>query len=318
LKQTFLKATRRIIGTEHVPSVADLNDLTSAINKGNLLTAKQLIWDIPARGILPRLQDAEFQVFSQFGDDGIIQYLLHHLRIEPDKFIEFGVEDYTESNTRFLLVNNNWRGLVIDGSGENIEYIKSDEISWRHDLTAVHSFITTDNINQIFREHGFTGDIGILSIDIDGNDWHVWKAIDNVNPVLVIAEYQNVFGPEHAITAPYDPAFVRSEKHYSNLYYGASLKALTLLANEKGYELIGSNSAGQNAYFVRKDRIGPFHPLTPEEAYVEGRFRESRDEFGNLTYLTGDARWKEIEDMPVLEIESGQILSLKALGLRRV
>lgn len=98
------------------------------------------------------IQDVEFQVFSQWGDDGIIQYLVSKISIPNKVFIEFGVENYTESNTRFLLVNNNWSGLVIDGSKENIDYIKNDKISWAHDLHAFHAFITKANINELINK----------------------------------------------------------------------------------------------------------------------------------------------------------------------
>src|SRR5215217_8673163 len=91
------------------------------------------------------LEEVEFQVFSQRGEDGIIQYIINQLDIPNKIFIEFGVENYTESNTRFLLINNNWSGLVIDGSAENIRFIKEDFIYWKYDITAYHSFITKDN-----------------------------------------------------------------------------------------------------------------------------------------------------------------------------
>jgi len=106
---------------------------------------------IQMRGLpsLNVLSEAEFRVSSQWGEDGIIDWLIHHLGDMPETFIEFGVENYCESNTRFLLQHRNWRGLVIDGSEKNIEYIRQDRISWRHDLTAIASFITRENINAI-------------------------------------------------------------------------------------------------------------------------------------------------------------------------
>ena len=96
--------------------------------------------------IIQNIQLAEFKVFSQWGDDGIIQFLVDYLDIRHKTFIEFGVQNYTEANTRFLLVNNNWAGLIMDGSEENINYIKKDDIYWQHELTAVPVFITTENI----------------------------------------------------------------------------------------------------------------------------------------------------------------------------
>jgi hypothetical protein len=258
-------------------------------------------------------RDVEFKVFSQFGDDGIIQYLINNIDVGSETFVEFGVENYLEANTRFLLINNNWRGLVIDGNREDVEYIKNDEIYWRYDLTAVNSFITSDNINHLLADHGFSGELGILSIDIDGNDYWVWQSIQEVSPAIVIIEYNSVFGPDHAITVPYTPEFQRTLAHYSNLYWGSSLKALTSLAQEKNYFFWGCNSNGNNAYFIRQDKIGSFKVSTPELGFVDSRFRESRNRHGQLTFLRGTERLKIIGDMPVFDIEKRKIVKIKDL-----
>lgn len=259
-----------------------------------------------------QLSEAEFKVFSQFGDDGIIQHLVHHLvpAKTEHQFIEFGVGNYLESNTRFLLVNNNWRGLILDCSVSNIDFIRRQEFYWRQNLTAQHAWITCDNINQILADHGFCSDIGLLSIDIDGNDYWVWQAIDCIRPVIVIVEWNSVFGPDAAITVPYQQNFDRTAAHYSNLYFGASIAALARLGQQKGYSLVGSNSAGNNLYFVRSDRLNEIPPLTPQQAYVESQFRESRSPDGELTYLTGPARRAEIGNMPVLDISSNQLTTV--------
>ncbi len=255
-----------------------------------------------------QLQDNEFQVFSQWGEDGIIQMLLRHIKIPNKIFIEFGVENYTESNTRFLLVNNNWAGLVIDGSSENISYIKQDSIYWQHNLKAVQAFIDRDNINKIIAENGIKGEIGILSIDIDGNDYWVWEAIDVVSPAIVIIEYNSRFGKDKAVTIPYNPSFVRSKAHYSMLYAGASLKALYDLGKAKGYSFVGSNSAGNNAFFVRSDlKPSNIKELTLEQGYVASQFRESRDQEGNLSYLSWDEANKILCSLPLVDIESNKI-----------
>jgi hypothetical protein len=259
------------------------------------------------------LSDAEFKVFSQFGDDGIIQYLIRRLQIDTRTFIEFGVDNYKESNTRYLLAANNWKGLVIDGDEQNIQLIKKEAFYWQHDLTAVCSFVTAQNINQIFRSNGFHGEIGLLSIDIDGNDYHLWKAIDSIQPRIVVAEYNSVFGAEHAVTVPYDPQFRRYAAHHSGLYAGASLKALWVLAQQKGYAFIGSNSAGNNAYFVREDKASGLRPLTVAEGFVESRFRESKDEKGQPSFLGGRDRLKAIQGLPVYDIEAGCIRKIQDL-----
>lgn len=293
---------------------ASLDDLSRSVEEAKILAARALIGQVRSAGVLARLRDAEFRVFSQFGDDGIIQYLIHLLEPMEDRFIEFGVQDYSESNTRFLLLNDNWRGLVLDGDAASMNRVRAQDYHWRHDLTAVSAFVDRDNVNGIFRDHGFAGSIGLLSVDIDGNDYWVWEAIDAVDPVIVVCEYNAVFGPSQAVTVPYDPAFQRSRAHPSNLFWGASLKALCLLAERKGLAFVGANGAGNNAYFVRKDRLGPLRPLACEEGFVDSRFRESRGPDGELTYLRGDARRRVIADMRVVDVATGKTVRLGDLG----
>jgi hypothetical protein len=249
------------------------------------------------------IEGNEFKVFSQWGEDGIIQFLIRNINIPQKIFIEFGVENYTESNTRFLLVNNNWSGLVIDGNIENVNFIKNDPIYWQHNLKAISSFIDKDNINSIISENGIKGEIGILSVDIDGNDYWVWQSIDVVSPAIVIVEYNFRFGKDKALTIPYDPNFVRSLAHDSMIYYGASLKALCLLAKQKGYSFVGCNTAGNNAFFIRQDlKPSCIQELTAEEGFVAGQFRESRDQDGNLLFLSCSEEEALLASLPLVEI----------------
>jgi hypothetical protein len=249
------------------------------------------------------IRKAEFRTFSQWGEDGILQHLLRHIAVSKKVFIEFGVENYTESNTRFLLTNNNWAGLVIDGSKENIDYIKKDDIYWRFNLKVENAFISRENINDLIRRNGIEGEIGLLSIDIDGNDYWVWEAIDVVIPSIVVLEYNARFGPERAVTVPYDASFVRTIAHYSNIYYGASLAALCLLGKRKGYSFIGCNTAGNNAFFVRNELRPPtLSELTSEEGFVKSQFRESRDAHGALAFLTDAQEGSILNECPLVEV----------------
>jgi hypothetical protein len=278
-----------------------------------LLTAKLGVAHVRALPASAPPASAEFRVYSQWGEDGIIQFLLGRIPgIEPS-FVEFGTQDYTESNTRFLLVNNNWRGLVIDGSERDIQFIRTDPIYWRHDLEAVCAFITTDNINDLIARRFPGPELGLLSIDIDGNDYWVWQAINRVRPGIVICEYNSVFGSRLAVTVPHRPDFNRTSAHHSNLYYGASLPALCRLAEEKGYAFVGSNSAGNNAFFVRKDRLAGLKALSAEGGYVESRYRESRDASRRLSYLRGLERLRAIQDLPLVDLESGATRPIREL-----
>jgi len=250
------------------------------------------------------LREYEFRVFSQWGEDGIIQFLIKNAAIQRNAFVEFGVENYVESNTRFLLVNNNWSGLVMDANENHIRYIKEDPIYWKYNLKAVCEFVHRENINPILAGNGMDGDIGLLSIDVDGNDYWIWEAIDVATPGIVVIEYNHRFGLERAVTVPYDRDFLRKKAHYSTIYYGASLRALCLLGNRKGYAFVGCNSAGNNAFFVRKD-IKPYciKEVTVEDGFVAGRFRESRDKNKRLLYLSGEEEREILSSLPLQEVE---------------
>jgi hypothetical protein len=256
------------------------------------------------------VRQAEFRAFSQWGEDGIVQYLVARVPIERRAFVEFGVENYTESNTRFLLTNDQWHGLVMDGSAENVDYIRRDPIYWAANLKAECAFVTKDNVNELFARNGMTGDIGLLSVDIDGNDYWVWQAIDVVSPRIVICEYNSQFGPTAEVTTPYDAAFVRETAHFSKIYYGASIAALSSLATRKGYSLVASNAAGNNAFFVRNDLLGALPVLAPAQAYRRAQFREYHDETGRLTFDDFETRLAKIGQLPLHDLKTDRLLKI--------
>lgn len=261
------------------------------------------------------LDRCEFKVFSQNGEDGILQFLIGQLDPPRRTFIEFGVENYLESNTRYLL-HQNWQGLVIDGSPEHVAFIRADDVHWRFDLQAVQAFITAENINDLIGQAGFDPDAGLLSVDIDGNDYWVWQAIAAITPRIVVVEYNPLF--ELApVSIPYQADFSRTAAHYSNMYYGASLAAMTLLGKRKGYRLVGVNSTGMNAFFVREDVAGELPARTPEEAWRPYRIKDSRGPDGGLTFLRGQDRQRVIQDMPVQDVVTGERLTVAAALARQ-
>jgi hypothetical protein len=251
------------------------------------------------------LNEYEYQVYSQWGEDGIIQFLVKHILIEKKIFVEFGVEDYKQSNTRFLLVNNNWSGLIIDSSQKNISAIKNDKIYWNFNLKAICSFVSVENINEILMGNGLTGEIGLLSIDVDGNDYWIWEAITAINPIIVVVEYNYRFGIKTSVTIPYNKEFERSKAHHSMIYFGSSLKALLLLAKSKGYSFIGCNKNGVNAFFVRNDKINSVvHEVSLEQGYNAGKFCEYRDGNGVQKKKTPEEEIELLEslDLPLIDI----------------
>jgi hypothetical protein len=310
-KAFLVRFLKRILEILNHPSLKKLDRIQDQVQASLLLLADARIETHKIHSAL-RLTDAEFRVFSQWGEDGIIQYLISRVPIENNSFIEFGVEDYRESNTRFLLIRDNWSGLVIDGSAKNVEKIKKDDLYWRYDLTALCAFITRDNINELIRKR-FHGDIGILSIDVDGNDYWIWEAIDVVSPRIVICEYNSIFGVKKAVSVPYNPAFYRTEAHFSNLYFGASLPALCNLASRKGYVFVGCTKAGNDAFFVRNDVANNVMSVTAREGYILSKSRESRNESGQATFISGDERLGIISDMEVFDFERTQLVKVSTL-----
>jgi hypothetical protein len=286
--------------------ISDIERRIAAVerNQDRLRVAQGRVELRQIRTLADRLEDSEFQVYSQFGEDGIIQFLIERVRVDSKRFIEFGVENYSEANTRFLLENDNWAGLILDSDHGNIEHIRRQNYSWRHNLRAQAATITRENVNDLFRENGFEGNIGVLSIDIDGNDYWVWEAIDAVEPAIVIVEYNHRFGPERSVTIPYDPLFSRLVAHHSGIYYGASLTVLTKLADRKGLALVGCNRAGNNAFFAQRDLISADLPIrTPAECYHKGQFQESRNPDGSFAFLTASEEQQILNSMPLESIE---------------
>ncbi|MFT3733162.1 MAG: hypothetical protein QM780_17380 [Hyphomicrobium sp.] len=317
LKSAILELNGRLGGLEAVAAneglraqIGSLQYQLQAAEK-RLLLAQGAILKTVNRGS-SNLQDSEFRIFSQWGEDGIINYLVENLDIANHTFIEFGVEDFSEANCRFLLEDRNWSGFVIDGSPENIGRLNSWGESWKYSLQAHCAFITRENIASLLAESGFDTDVGILSIDIDGVDYWVAAELKKTwRPRILIMEYNAVFGRDRAITVPYSDNFQRTVAHHSNLYWGASLKALVHLAASWGYALVGTNNAGNNAFFVRRDLLNNrVFERSLEETFTDSKYRESRDETGRLNFLSGSDRVREIAGLPVINVETGGLEAL--------
>ena len=271
---------------------------------GKLLTESFL----QSKKNISSIHEVEFKVFSQWGDDGIIQWIINNIEIKNKTFIEFGVGNYRESTTRFLMMNNNWSGFIMDSSKSKINKIINSEYYWKYDLLAKHAFVTTENINELISIPNFDKEIGLLHIDIDGNDYWIWDAINSIEPIILIIEYNSVFGPKRSITVPYKKDFSRTSAHHSNLYYGASLRSLYDLSRSKNYAFIGCSSSGNNAYFIRKDKLNEkIRKISIEEGFVYSKFREGRDKKNNLTYKSYIERANEIKGVLVYNIKTDQL-----------
>jgi hypothetical protein len=268
---------------------------------------------IRQKGKLTCLADAEFSVFSQWGEDGILSWLIDVISPNHRTFVEFGIEDYREANTRHLLMSRNWTGLVIDGSESNISALKRDSISYKYDLKSVCGFITRDNINDLIANSGFADHLGILSVDIDGVDYWVLEKIQNRADVVVV-EYNDLFG-DFPISVPYDPAFIRLEKHWSGIYWGASLTAFNHLLNGRGMRFVGTNRAGTNAFFVKEEHETKVRSRLTSVQTWNCAIREVRNRDGSLAFRTYRECAHFIADLPVVDVTTGQQHRFSELGL---
>ena len=290
-------------------------DLRAKTERSLSLQGQLASFTVRKEQMINSLHDVEFTVTSQWGEDGIIDWLVERAGIPPHlrTFVEFGVERYDEANTRFLLERRNWRGLIIDSDPGLVLKLEKENIFWKHDLTAKIAFITRENINSIISEAGFRGELGLLSIDIDGMDYWVWEAITAIHPVFLVCEYNALLGDIWPVSVPYDPGFDRSKRHASYLYYGASIEAFRSLAAKKGYTFLGTNSAGSNAFFVRSDFESRFDKCIAIRTAIPSKFKESRGDSGELTFVRGPERSDLISHLPVVNVETSQTSTLDAL-----
>ena len=221
---------------------------------------------------LPSLSEAGFRVFSQFEEDGLLLYIFSIIGMGSRRFIDIGAADGINSNCANFVIHWGWHGLFIDGDqnkvsrGEGFYANQLDTLLFPPKFCC--SRVTAENINTLISDSGFSEkrDIELLSIDIDGNDYWVWKALEVVSPKVVIIETHIEFAL-HPIVVPYDPDYSYPGKYPH--YHGASIKAMAKLAEEKGYRLIGSNLYGFNTIWIKKGLVEKELPTVSIEKILE-------------------------------------------------
>jgi len=225
-------------------------------------------------------RDVGFRVHSQHEEDGILLYIFALIGVRTFRCVEICAGDGIECNTANLILNHRWIGLLCDGNEKNIEKARKfyqrhpDSKFWPPVITK--KWITKDNVNDILESKGFSGEIDLLSLDIDGVDYWVWKEISCVSPRVVVLEFNHLWGPEASVTVPYKENFTAEFTTFGSDYAGASLKAFIKLGKEKGYRFVGANAIATNAFFIRNDIECDW--LT--EVDMTGVFDHPRAQFG--------------------------------------
>ncbi len=199
------------------------------------------------------------KVFSQNGEDGIIEKIFELIGIHNKYFVEIGVETGSECNSRNLLENKGWKGLALDR--EKYGHLK-------HFMSINYEHITAENINNIFVKYEVPKKFDLLSIDVDGIDWYLWEAIENYAYRVLVIEYNAFVDSTKDWKVKYDPNF----KWNRTNYFGASLLALNNLGKEKGYTLVCCDGTGTNAFFIKNEEL-PKDMLVPD---IKDIFKKNR------------------------------------------
>lgn len=244
------------------------------------------------KGETPPINETGYRVYSQFEEDGKLLFIFSLIGMKHKIFVEIGSDDGVNSNSANLYFNFSWHGLFIDGNPKSIKrgekFFSKYPHPWYYKPKFVCAKVTRENVNEIIESAGYSGDIGLLSIDIDGNDYWVWDAITTIDPQVVIIETHNEFGMNN-IVVPYDPKYFFPGKH--PIYHGASPVAMNKLANKKGYRLVGANELGFNFIFV-KNGLGEkeLPEVTVESLLTHPSVREGYKKFEEIKdweYLEG-------------------------------
>ena len=248
-----------------------------------------------AGAALPSYRDVGFRLFSGEEEDGILLYLLAIVGSGDKHLVDVGACGLSGSNSANLLINQGWTGLLIEGNPESLAANRAEyEARGVPAPTLVSAWVAEDNVDKLIAEHCPKG-ADLLFIDIDGNDYWVWKAIDSISPRIVVIEYQDILGPVRSATIPYDPKFFRDQypENANHMNYGgASLSAMVKLGASKGYRLVATNLRGYNAFFVRQDLAPEALPEIP----VEAGLQHAWNEYGMRE------RWPLVSHLPWVEV----------------
>lgn len=236
------------------------------------------------------LENFGYKVYSQNDEDGILHEIFRRIGTTTKEFIEFGVQNGLESNGHLLLLDG-WKGLWIEGSQKQCDEIKMRfrPVLLNGRLRVLNCFITKENIEELLAKNAFSMEPDLLSIDIDGNDWHVWNAIKKCNPRVVCIEYNAKMPPDMEWIMAYDAGHTWDGSDW----HGASLKSMELLGVQKGYQLVATNLRGVNAFFIRNDLINEhfMKEHTSEELYNPLRHNLEWADPGNMTkYCLADQK----------------------------
>jgi hypothetical protein len=250
LKKTFNRLTPAVINELELArgSVFLHNE---PVAQKSLMQSYRLLAAVAPQS-LPSINDVGFRKYSQFEEDGILLYLFSLIPPINRTCVEICAGNGRECMTSNLIINHGWWGHLFDGSPANVEagnrFFAQSRDTFLSPPRFTQAWITAENVNDLIARSGATGKIDLLSLDIDGMDYWVWKAVSVIDPQIVVCETHSLIPPDKALTVPYDPKFVFESEDYR----GASLAAMCKLGKEKGYRLVATHRYSFNAFFVKE------------------------------------------------------------------
>lgn len=256
-----------------------LNELTK-LNEKRIEIIDKTIKDIQICNIKKSLSDYSdekkllrfgAQYWSQNYEDGMIAEIFQRIGTDQKNFVEIGVQDGKETNTS-LLVAMGWKGWWFEADPNFVNLIRKNlmELNFVSRLTITQAMVSTNNVNQLFKDAKIPSQVDLFSLDIDIDTYHIWAALQNFQPRVVVIEYNAGFPPDQIWVHPSGSC----KTWNGTMEFGASLKALEKLGIDLGYSLVGCDLLGVNAFFVRNDLVGEkfSKPFTAENHYQPPRY----------------------------------------------
>jgi len=272
-----------------------LQEPNTQIEQAIIANQFRLMKKISTPGEMPSFKDVGFRVHSQFEEDGILLYIFSIIGTTNKRVVEIGAGNGIHCMAANLIINHGWEGLLFDGNKYNVErgikFYLNDQSTWLYPRIFKQAWITRENINQLISENGFKGDIDLLSLDIDGNDYYIMEAINVIKPRVIICETHDVIPSDLALTIPYQSDFDRMKGLHPE-FLGVSLLGMKKLLDKKGYRLVGSHRYGFNAIFMINNVGQDYFPeVSVENIHDNVYTKKSREK-----------TWKEVKHLPWVKI----------------
>jgi len=262
-----------------------------AVAQKNLMQSYRLL---AAQGgeRLPHFNDVGFRKYSQFEEDGILLYIFSLIPSLNRTCVEICAGNGRECMSANLIVNHGWWGHLFDGNERNVtngkRFFANSKDTFFHPPRFTQAWVTAENVNDLIRDSGASGTVDLLSLDIDGMDYWVWKAITVIEPQVVVCETHNPIPGNRALTVPYRADFVCKSEDFR----GASLAAMCKLGRQKGYRLAGTHRYGFNAFFVRNGVGEKFFPeVDPASCLNDPASQTARN---NIWPKIQNLGWREV------------------------